>query len=214
LTFTITARADAKPLASVSQTIQASSDCSALSIVLDGTQTSGDDMATGNTADLSTANDQMAADLAPPPDLGNCGSPPTLHPNPNVYCVGSGATATYCTAKTQQCCVPATGSSTCGAVGTSCPTTPVWVWQCLQTAHCANGFCCLTGTPMTNECGWDSIAGNGATPQGAFCRTSCAVNETYVCESDQDCAYVDARMKCYATKWGGLQFGYCSLTPP
>jgi hypothetical protein len=183
------------------------------------------DLATGAPADFAgmmTTPDDMAMSQMQGDDLAMmqgggddmasmCSTPGTLHPPkmgmPTIYCPFSGVMGgkpQYCTAGTQHCCEPATGTAACQPSAMACAVGDT-DWQCQDpVADCPRGEqCCGSGKLVVNA---NPMCANYASGfHGTHCAANCAANEIRMCTSDAECG----GKTCIPFKTKGAQVGGC-----
>ena len=144
-----------------------------------------------------------------------CSTPTTLHPphagsTANIYCPLFGTTlpdgghSLYCSAPSQHCCLPASGSGTCDATGTACGATDL-DFRCEDPGDCATGqHCCGTGTLVLGGAGCGNFASHFT---GTTCAASCnAGTEITMCTSSGECP---SGQTCVPFKTHGADVGGC-----
>ena len=179
------------------------------------------DAAVVPTLDMGTTPPQDTGTTVPvdmgttaPTDAG-CSTPTTLHPpragsTANIYCPLFGTTlpdgghSLYCSAPTQHCCLPASGSGTCDPTATACGATDL-DFRCQDPGDCATGqHCCGTGTLVLGGTGCGNFASHFT---GTVCAASCdAATQITMCTSNGECA---SGHMCVPFKTHGADVGGC-----
>ena len=187
-----------------------------------------------STAEASAGQDAAAADSGASLDAGvdaNCGSIPSLHPDPagTIYCGFGDAGAISCTTGTECCLGGSLGSGfapeQCAPYGSTCTNggdpdaggSLAIPNACAQISDCtANGVtgaaaCCLQGAtaPSVNPgCTYPRPKGGTAVvcETGSTSPGTCAQGEVQVCSSQADCP---AGTTCTPGKWKIYQLGFC-----
>jgi hypothetical protein len=124
----------------------------------------------------------------------SCHPPTSLHPpkagKPSIFCPFSsvdGGKNEYCTAQTQHCCEPKSGTASCEDINTACQAGDT-DWQCEDpVADCPQGqVCCGIGQFVQNA---DPNCANYAKGfKGTHCAASCdPATEVEMCTSDGEC---------------------------
>lgn len=200
-----------------------------------GTMDSGEDTSSGSSSGGSGSSSGSTGDAG----TADCGSIPTLHPNPagDIYCGYAGdAGALDCVADsgTGWCCLGGkvgTGYAPqiCGANSAACiadgdpdagPSGAGVPIQCNQIGDCAgNGSagataCCLQGSPgfvTVPGCGYGKAKGGTA----VVCEGTGGGAATMCAAGEVNLCLADtdcpSGMHCVAGKWKIFQVGYCSM---
>ena len=101
----------------------------------------------------------------------------------NIFCPFQSLSKTTCTAVSQECCIPPTGSSTCESLGSACPADASVVFQCDDSKSCPPAQSCFGSGRLVQDGGCLAVE-NFA---GTFCRSQASNGEFPICASN-DCA--------------------------